>query len=41
MLGAGVQVASGAVIVGSIPAEHAVKTKVVTTTVVPTRPRSS
>jgi acetyltransferase-like isoleucine patch superfamily enzyme len=36
-IGAGVQVASGAVILGSIPPEHAVKTKIVTTTVVPLR----
>jgi acetyltransferase-like isoleucine patch superfamily enzyme len=36
-LGAGVQVASGAVIVSAVPAEHAVKTKVVTTAVVPLR----
>jgi len=36
-IGAGVQIASGAVIVGSIPADHAVKTKVVTTSVVPLR----
>jgi acetyltransferase-like isoleucine patch superfamily enzyme len=36
-LGAGVQVASGSVIVSSVPAEHAVKTKVVTTAVVPIR----
>jgi serine acetyltransferase len=34
-LGAGVQVASGAVILGSVPPEHAVKTRIVTTTVVP------
>lgn len=38
-LGAGVQVASGAVLVASIPAEHAVKTKIITTAVVPIRPR--
>ncbi|MFC4018022.1 biotin/lipoyl-containing protein [Micromonospora sp. GCM10011542] len=37
VLGDGVVVASGAVIVQSVPAEHAVKTKVVTTTVVPQR----
>ena len=37
VLGDGVVVASGAVIVRSVPAEHAVKTKVVTTTVVPPR----
>ncbi|MET8350563.1 biotin/lipoyl-containing protein [Micromonospora sp. NPDC005206] len=37
VLGDGVVVASGAVIVRSVPAEHAVKTKVVTTTVVPQR----
>jgi acetyltransferase-like isoleucine patch superfamily enzyme len=36
-LGAGVQVASGAVIVRSVPADHAVKTKIVTTVVVPRR----
>jgi sugar O-acyltransferase (sialic acid O-acetyltransferase NeuD family) len=36
-LGAGVQVASGSVIVASVPAGHAVKTRVVTTTVVPLR----
>jgi sugar O-acyltransferase (sialic acid O-acetyltransferase NeuD family) len=36
-IGAGTQVSSGAVIVSSIPAEHAVKTRVVTTTVVPLR----
>jgi acetyltransferase-like isoleucine patch superfamily enzyme len=36
-LGAGVQVASGAVIVASVPAEHAVKTRMVTTAVVPLR----
>jgi acetyltransferase-like isoleucine patch superfamily enzyme len=35
VLGAGVQVASGAVIVGSVPANHAVKTRAITTTVVP------
>lgn len=38
-LGEGVIVASGSVIVRSVPAGHAVKTKVVTTTVVPIRPR--
>ena len=38
-LGEGVIVASGAVIVRSVPAGHAVKTKVVTTTVVPIRQR--
>jgi sugar O-acyltransferase (sialic acid O-acetyltransferase NeuD family) len=38
-LGEGVIVASGSVIVRSVPAEHAVKTKVVTTTVVPIRRR--
>jgi sugar O-acyltransferase (sialic acid O-acetyltransferase NeuD family) len=38
-LGAGVIVASGSVIVRSVPAAHAVKTKVVTTTVVPIRSR--
>jgi acetyltransferase-like isoleucine patch superfamily enzyme len=37
-LGAGVQVASGAVIVASVPADHAVKTRSVTTAVVPLRP---
>ncbi|WP_433057150.1 biotin/lipoyl-containing protein [Dactylosporangium sp. CS-033363] len=36
-LGDGVQVASGSVIVTSVPANHAVKTKIVTTTVVPRR----
>ncbi len=36
-LGASVQVASGAVIVRSVPADHAVKTKIVTTVVVPRR----
>ncbi|WP_144119817.1 biotin/lipoyl-containing protein [Catellatospora sichuanensis] len=36
-LGDGVQVASGAVIVRSVPAEHTVKTKLVTTVVVPQR----
>jgi acetyltransferase-like isoleucine patch superfamily enzyme len=36
-LGADVQVASGAIILRSVPAEHAVKTKVVTTVVVPRR----
>ncbi|MGO9898184.1 MAG: biotin/lipoyl-containing protein [Solirubrobacteraceae bacterium] len=34
-IGAGVQIASGAVIVGSIPADHVVKTRIVTTAVVP------
>ena len=38
-LGEGAIVASGAVIVRSVPAGHAVKTKVVTTTVVPIRGR--
>jgi acetyltransferase-like isoleucine patch superfamily enzyme len=38
-LGDGVQVASGAIIVTSVPAEHAVKTKIMTTSVVPLRPR--
>lgn len=38
-LGEGVIVASGSVIVRSVPAGHAVKTKVVTTTVVPIRAR--
>lgn len=37
VLGPGVQVASGSVIVASVPAEHAVKTRVVTTAVVPLR----
>lgn len=36
-IGAGAQVASGAVIVTSVPPEHAVKTRVVTTSVVPIR----
>lgn len=36
-IGAGAQIASGAIIVGSIPADHAVKTKVITTSVVPLR----
>jgi acetyltransferase-like isoleucine patch superfamily enzyme len=36
-IGAGVQVASGAVVVASVPAEHAVKRRVVTTTTVPIR----
>lgn len=36
-LGAGAMVASGSIIVHSVPADHAVKTKVVTTTVVPIR----
>jgi acetyltransferase-like isoleucine patch superfamily enzyme len=36
-IGAGVQVASGAVIVSSVPAEHAVKRRVPTMTVVPIR----
>jgi acetyltransferase-like isoleucine patch superfamily enzyme len=36
-IGAGVQVASGAVIVSSVPAEHAVKRRVATTTTVPIR----
>jgi sugar O-acyltransferase (sialic acid O-acetyltransferase NeuD family) len=36
-LGAGCQVASGAVIVGSVPPDHAVKTKIITTTVLPIR----
>jgi sugar O-acyltransferase (sialic acid O-acetyltransferase NeuD family) len=36
-IGAGAQIASGAVIVGSVPPDHAVKTKIVTTTVVPIR----
>jgi len=37
-LGDDAQVASGAVILRSVPAGHAVKTKVITTTVVPIRP---
>jgi acetyltransferase-like isoleucine patch superfamily enzyme len=37
-IGEGVQVASGAVIVSSVPAEHAVKRRVATMTVVPIRP---
>jgi acetyltransferase-like isoleucine patch superfamily enzyme len=37
VIGAGVQVASGAVIVSSVPAEHAVKRRVATMTVVPIR----
>jgi len=36
-IGEGVQVASGAVIVSSVPPEHAVKRRVVTTSVVPIR----
>lgn len=36
-IGAGVQVASGAVIVGSVAPDHVVKTRVVTTAVVPIR----
>ncbi len=36
-VGAGVQIASGAVIVSSVPPDHAVKTRVVTTAVVPIR----
>jgi serine acetyltransferase len=36
-LGAGVQVASGAVIVSSVPDEHAVKRRVETMTTVPLR----
>jgi sugar O-acyltransferase (sialic acid O-acetyltransferase NeuD family) len=39
-IGTGAQIASGAVILGSIPPEHAVKTKLVTTTVVPIRTAS-
>jgi acetyltransferase-like isoleucine patch superfamily enzyme len=39
VLGEGALVASGAIIVHSVPAHHAVKTKVVTTTVVPLRQR--
>jgi acetyltransferase-like isoleucine patch superfamily enzyme len=38
-IGEGALVASGAIIVNSVPAGHAVKTKVVTTTVVPLRAR--
>ncbi|MGZ6636410.1 MAG: bifunctional N-acetylglucosamine-1-phosphate uridyltransferase/glucosamine-1-phosphate acetyltransferase, partial [Acidimicrobiia bacterium] len=37
VIGAGSQIASGAVILGSVPPDHAVKTKIVTTTVVPIR----
>jgi carbonic anhydrase/acetyltransferase-like protein (isoleucine patch superfamily) len=37
VVGAGSQVSSGAVIVSSVPPEHAVKTKVITTSVVPMR----
>ena len=36
-VGAGAMVASGSIIVHSVPADHAVKTKIVTTTVVPIR----
>jgi acetyltransferase-like isoleucine patch superfamily enzyme len=36
-LGDGVQVASGAIVLSSVPADHAVKTKVTTTSVVPLR----
>ncbi len=36
-VGAGAQIASGAVIVSSVPPDHAVKTRVVTTAVVPIR----
>lgn len=36
-IGAGAQIASGAIIVGSVPPDHAVKTKIVTTAVVPIR----
>jgi acetyltransferase-like isoleucine patch superfamily enzyme len=39
VVGDGVQIASGAIIVGSIPANHAVKTKTITTAVVPIRQR--
>jgi acetyltransferase-like isoleucine patch superfamily enzyme len=39
VLGEGALVASGAIVVTSVPAHHAVKTKVVTTTVVPVRQR--
>ncbi len=38
-LGEGAQIASGAIIVRSVPAHHAVKTKIVTTTTVPVRKR--
>lgn len=37
VIGAGVQIASGAVIRASVPADHAVKTKIVTTAIVPIR----
>jgi acetyltransferase-like isoleucine patch superfamily enzyme len=40
-IGAGVQVASGAVIVSSVPAEHAVKRRVATMTTVPIRQGSA
>ncbi len=40
-LGADVQVASGAIIVASVPPDHAVKRRVVTTTVLPTRHTST
>jgi acetyltransferase-like isoleucine patch superfamily enzyme len=36
-IGAGSLVASGAVIVGSVPPDHVVKTRIVTTSVVPIR----
>ncbi len=36
-LGDGVQVASGAIVLSSVPADHAIKTKLVTTSVVPLR----
>ena len=36
-IGSGAQIASGAVIVGSVPPDHAVKTKLITTTVLPIR----
>jgi acetyltransferase-like isoleucine patch superfamily enzyme len=38
VIGAGAQIASGAIIRGSVPADHAVKTKIITTTVLPIRP---
>jgi sugar O-acyltransferase (sialic acid O-acetyltransferase NeuD family) len=36
-IGSGAQIASGAVIVGSVPPDHAVKTKLITTAVLPVR----
>jgi sugar O-acyltransferase (sialic acid O-acetyltransferase NeuD family) len=36
-IGSGAQIASGAVIVGSVPPDHAVKTKLITTAVLPIR----